>query len=166
MSALPSQRARGCRASPTPRGRRVGRPLPLRAPEPPQIPRRRGVGRRHARANKAAAAADAAAAFHQRASERPVGGEFFLNNIPVLWLRKRTHTSTSTYKDTEYSCPPNFTKRTSREKKIATKSLVPFPSNSDAGRKRHRRDLKELHRLKALVSRSCRPTRRLERCRR
>ena len=50
-----------------------------------------------------------------------------MNNIPVLWLRKRTHTSTSTYKDTEYSCPPNFTKRTSREKKIATKSLVPFP---------------------------------------
>jgi len=59
--------------------------------------------------------------------ERKSSNHFFLNNIPVLWLRKRTHTSTSTYKDTKYSCPPNFTKRTSREKKIATKSLVPFP---------------------------------------
>jgi len=50
-AALPSQRARGCRARPAPR--RVGRPPSLFSLRgPPQIPRRRGVGRRHAAPTK------------------------------------------------------------------------------------------------------------------
>lgn len=73
VSALPWQRARGCRASPAPR--RAGRPPPLSAfPRPPQIPRRPGAGRRWARAADAAAAAADAAAALPPASERVVGG--------------------------------------------------------------------------------------------